>query len=96
MVQFLQLHSQSRINTRYKFSTFSTFTDYFIPPHLAINHHHHRRLLRQKAAHKIQKTEYTDSMNIAHILNQMLEDKSTQTTIRTYIKVTTHSPTHRQ
>jgi len=25
----------------------------------------------------------------------MLEDKSTQTTVRTYIKVTTHSPTHR-
>ena len=63
------------------------------------NHHHHHHLLRQKAAHKIQKTEYADSMNIgpkvAHILNQMLEDKSTQTTIRTYIKVTTHSPTHR-
>ena len=58
---------------------------------------YHHRLLRQKAAHKIQKTEYTDSMNIkvAHILDQMLEDKSTQTTVRTYIKVTTHSPTHR-
>ena len=63
-----------------------------------INHH---RLLRQKAAHKIQKTEYTDSMNIkvAHILDQMLEDKSTQTTVRTYIRVTvtlTHSPTHNE
>jgi len=28
------------------------------------HHHHHHRLLRQKAAHEIQKTEYTDSMNI--------------------------------
>jgi len=27
-------------------------------------HHHHHRLLRQKAAHKILKTEYTDSMII--------------------------------
>jgi len=65
--------------------------------HMHYHHHHHHRLLRQKAAHKIQKTEYTASMNIkvAHILDQMLEDKSTQTTVRTYIKVTTHSPTHR-
>jgi len=31
---------------------------------------------------------------VAYILNQILEDKSTQTTVRTYIKATTHSPTH--
>ena len=55
---------------------------------------YHHRLLRQKAAHKIQKTEYTDSMNIkvAHILDQMLEDKSTQTTVRTYIHTYNHHP----
>jgi len=35
------------------------------------------------------------NIKVAHILDQMLEDKTTQTTIRTYIKVTTHSPTHR-
>jgi len=28
------------------------------------NNNYYYRLLRQKAAHKIQKTEYTDSMNI--------------------------------
>ena len=54
---------------------------------------HDRLAIRQHIKYRKQNTPIQWT-KVAHILDQMLEDKSTQTTVRTYIKVTTHSPTH--